>query len=664
MGTSHPILGYVLFHWNLNYSSIEKDRRAEVIRRCYWPLLHLGRDLNLPIAIEASGQTLEIIEALDPALLHELRELVTNGRGEFLGSGYCQLIAPLVPPSVNVANLRLGHLVYERLLGHAPKLAYVNEQAWSDGLVGHYLGADYEGVLMEWENAARFHAEWHAEWRYRPCLATSPDGQEIPLIWTQSIAFQRFQRYAHDLLSLPQYLAYIRSHASAETRLVPVYSGDGEVFDLRPGRYADEPILGSASEWGRIRVLLERLREDEVVTFVGPSEALAQSHWPAPPRVRLSSPEQPIAVKKQPVYNVTRWAVTGRADLALNTRCHRVLAAFEAGGARSDDDWRRLLRLWASDLRTHITFSRWHESMHELRELESRLSLSPPREAVVALPHRLEAEASRGRGRLLAIETSSQSVVLDPQRGLALQEWLIPLVSDVPMVMTLPQGTFDDISMGVDFYSGCLVLAAAGRHDVTDLSPAEVHVDRQSEAIVVTGRIETALGPILKQIRVERATPRLTISYHLGFAVPRLARLRLGHITLNPHAFDAETLYYETANGSWSPERFELRGRRVDHGSGASSLVTASQGLGMTNGRLDFGDSRRYISARFDPASHAWLGMIKSEEIAGVQFCQLVFSAQETDDTSLGRDRDASSVFPPFHFSIIGCASSTATSVH
>ncbi len=33
---------FALFHLNLAFSSIEEEQRAEVIARCYWPLLRLA----------------------------------------------------------------------------------------------------------------------------------------------------------------------------------------------------------------------------------------------------------------------------------------------------------------------------------------------------------------------------------------------------------------------------------------------------------------------------------------------------------------------------------------------------------------------------------------------------------------------------------------------
>jgi predicted glycosyl hydrolase (DUF1957 family) len=75
----------------------------------------------LPFGIEATGYTLEAIFQIDPEWISKLRQLVIDGPCEFVGSGYAQIIGPLVPAEVNAANLRIGNAVYERLLGFRPQ---------------------------------------------------------------------------------------------------------------------------------------------------------------------------------------------------------------------------------------------------------------------------------------------------------------------------------------------------------------------------------------------------------------------------------------------------------------------------------------------------------------------------------------------------------------
>ena len=161
---------------------------------------------KLPIGIEAPAYTLEVINGFDPQWIAVLRRLCDQRLVEFIGSGYAQIIGTLVPGRVNVANLRIGNSVYEHLLGFRPKIALVNEQAFSAGLISHYLNAGYQAIIMEWNNPARFHPEWDPRWRYLPQVAIGQHNEEIPLIWNKSISFQKFQRYAHGEMELDEYI--------------------------------------------------------------------------------------------------------------------------------------------------------------------------------------------------------------------------------------------------------------------------------------------------------------------------------------------------------------------------------------------------------------------------------------------------------------------------
>ena len=57
---------YGVFHGNLNFSYIPADAYPQIIRNCYWPLLRISKDLEIPIGFEMSGYTLELVNNLDP----------------------------------------------------------------------------------------------------------------------------------------------------------------------------------------------------------------------------------------------------------------------------------------------------------------------------------------------------------------------------------------------------------------------------------------------------------------------------------------------------------------------------------------------------------------------------------------------------------------------
>ena len=264
---------FALFHLNLAFSSIEEEQRPQVIERCYWPLLRLPDTIGAPIAIEATGYTLEAIEQLDLQWIRELRRLVAAGKIEFVGSGYAQIIGPLVPARVNAANLRIGRVAYERLIGARPRIALINEQAYAAGLVPLYLEQGYDAVLMDWDNVASHHPEWDGEVRYHPQHVEGA-GAEICLLWTHTMAFQKLQRYAHGDIELSDYLGFVASQAGSAPRLLPLYSNDAEIFDFRPGRYHTEEAL-AGGEWARIAAAWRALTHMPDVCFVTPSQALA-----------------------------------------------------------------------------------------------------------------------------------------------------------------------------------------------------------------------------------------------------------------------------------------------------------------------------------------------------------------------------------------------------
>jgi hypothetical protein len=631
-------------HLNLAYSSIEEEQRGEVVQKCYWPLLRLARRHRIPFGIEASAYTLESIHALDPKWVAELRALCDEGLCEFVGSGYAQLIGPLVPPEVNAANLRLGNLAYESLLGVRPQLALINEQAYSAGLIEHYLNAGYRAIVMEWDNPFRWHPEWQLAWRYLPQIACGQHGEEISLIWNKSVAFQKFQRLAHGEMDCSEYLHYLEGHLSAAPRAFPIYGNDVEVFDFRPGRFHTEPKLDDAGEWARIDQLFDLLRRDERFEFIRPSQVLDLMHVPgAGNRLHLESAEDPVPVKKQEKYNLTRWAITGRNDLGINSACHAISRALRERDIH-DDSWRELCYLWSSDFRTHITTKRWAGYQSRLAGMQARFGLSQSPAAMPALrPEHPSGFRVQREGRFLRLAGDNVVIVLNCRRGLAIDSLTVRGISERSLLGTLAHGYYDDISLAADFYSGHLVLESPGQPKLTDLSHTEPRIGSGDDggSIVVEGSVPTPLGPIHKRICVS-PEGRLSLSYQLRWQQVPLGALRLGHVTLNPEAFDPRELFFESENGGIQTERFRLAAKRIEHGRSVSFLVSASTALGMTNGEFSLGDSHRQVRVATAMDQAAVVAQVTYVPVADSFFYRVSFSAAELDETCRNRQNEDS----------------------
>jgi len=615
---------FALFHLNLAFSSIEEEQRGEVIKRCYWPLLELA-EAHGPIGIEATGFTLEEIAARDAEWCAQTARLIARGRVELIGSGYSQIIAPLVPARVTEANLRLGHEVYERLLGLRPQLALINEQAYAGGLVGLYLDAGYRAILMDWDNPAAHHPEWPAETRYRPQRALGADGREIELLWTNTVAFQKLQRFAHGDISLDEYAGYVAAQRGAAPRALCLYASDAEIFDFRPGRYKTEEVLGGESEWTRLSHAFARLRATDGLCLVAPSSALDLRIGGNDSALRLESAACPVPVKKQRKYNLSRWAVTGRDDIAINAACERIYRGLLRSTA-GDADWRELCYLWSSDFRTHITEKRWNAYCARLANAEAGRH-----DTVRDAP-----EDARGEPiavRHAEIETPMLKARLDRRRGLAID--VLHFTGDArATVGGLPHGHFDDIALQADWYTGDCVFEAPGEHKVTDLEWCEARIERLPGGdILASARIATRKGAILKSMRFHADEPRVDFDITFDWETWDRGSLRLGHITILPEAFDWERLSLTTHNGGKDCETFLLSDHQVAHGAPVSFLVSSSFGVGMTEGWAELGDGSTSVRVDIDRETAPLLGLLSHHRIGGSLFCQLALSALELDET-------------------------------
>ncbi len=347
---------FTAFHANLDFSALPEADRAEVIARCYWPLLALPEEHGIPIGFELSVRTLEILLAEDPEWVKRFAGLVERGAIELIGSGHAQVVAPLAPAEINRLNLALAIDGYQHLLGQTPSTWFVNEQTWSEGLGPLYREAGAARIVMEWNNPAASRPELRPL-RCRPARLKMPDGDGPGILWNDSIVFQKVQRAAHGETPIQEVWDYAERLARRpESQVLCIYGGDVEIFDYRPSRTRG----AHHGEMDRLIGLLVGLADRGGHRFVLPREVAGGGDHARCPEVTLGSGADPIPCKKQPRYNPTRWAVSGRDGLGMNTRCHALLQQARAvrrlsAGAEQGVPDRDLVDLWRSDFRTRST---------------------------------------------------------------------------------------------------------------------------------------------------------------------------------------------------------------------------------------------------------------------------------------------------------------------
>ena len=345
---------YTIFHCNLAFSMIPREHFPTVVKRCYAPLLDLA-EKGFPIAIEMTAWTLKEVNAIDPSFIERLRSLWHSGKCEFIGSAYSQAIFPLIPTEVNRWNLEIGNRYYQDLLGRRPRTALVNEQTFSRGLVDLYREAGYNAIIMDWNNSTQ-HNRYPKEYLYHPQRAAGLKS-DVDVLWSHSIAFQKFQRCVHGEITEDEYIDFLFSHAvEGEDRVFPLYTNDAEVFSYRPGH--DATI---EDEYKNLERLLKRIATDKRAEFITPSRALSEPRDRSLSNIiKLESVETPVVCKKQDKYNPLRWAAAGRDSVHINTECYKVfesIRALQEQGALEKETLESckevLCELWGSDFRTN-----------------------------------------------------------------------------------------------------------------------------------------------------------------------------------------------------------------------------------------------------------------------------------------------------------------------
>jgi len=650
------------------FSSIEEKERLIVIKKCYWPLFHLA-EIGIPFGIEATALTLEIINNLDREWITVLKNYIKEKKVEFIGSGYSQIIGPLVPEKVNNWNQKLGLDVYSDLLRVRPRIALVNEMAYSAGMVEHYLNNGYEAIIMEWNNPRKYHPEWEDEFRYYPQKAIGTNGRTISLIWADTIAFQKFQRYAHGEYPFTEYLDYLeQKHMDYHNRYFPLYLNDVEIFDYRPGRYHTEPKLKKGSEWERIFDLYKKLSNEKWASFILPSEILDKPiNEKCFHEIKLESPEQPIPVKKQEKYNINRWALTGKNDLEINTKCFQIYERLNNENNENQSVWKELCYLWSSDFRTHITENRWEKYQKRLKlanykVIEENINLTSDKTLFLSIPFNKYGVYCSEDEKTIMIENKKIRLVLNKYRGMSINKCIIKDLSDKSLFGTLGHGYFDDISFADDYYSGNAVIERLGQHIITDLDEIlpKILINKSSLVFRSEQQIETYWGKVRTQQKISFIfnviLEKKGIRFYkkilfqddiwwrtfLGMAV-----IRPFSITFNPEAWDLTTLYYKTHNGGNDYETFHLSGKWFNQGNIYSSLISSMHGIGSTNGVLVIGDKDKTITLKCNMAKSALIPSIVFNPHNNTYLFRVQYSAREVDET-VSKKNEISSIDTEF----------------
>ena len=613
---------YSIFHLNLMYSSISISSRNSVIKNCYWPLLTLA-DMGIPIGIEATALTLKIIKDLEPRWIKKLKQLISIGNVEFIGSGYSQIIGPLVPYDVNFKNQYFGIKEYSKILNITPKTALINEMAYSNGITEAYIENGYDTIIMEWNNSKRYKIGWNENWKFYPQRLKIPKNKFINLIWVDSIAFQQFQRYAHGEISLKKYMKFIKSNLDKIDRNFPIYSSDAEVFNYRPGRFNTEKI-NNEDEWERIYNLFKLIKTKNWASFINPSEVLLSKNELAYNDLSLESVFQPIVVKKQEKYNITRWAMTGIDDLKINSRCYQIFEKTKALELKNEEHWKKIFYFWSSDFRTHINENRWKKFYKELTTYANSLVEGDTQKKIKTKKFLL-----KKKDRFVQAKSDNIELKLNSLKGYCIESLKLMKYGKKSLIGTVGHGYYSDIELAADFFSGHTVIDRWGKHKVTDLNDNALMSSPNNNEIF----INQVVGEYSFENKLIFYEDKVCIKKQIRIANNEKLIIKPFIFTLNPEAWDRASLYVKTHNGGKFLEKFNMKEYSIDHSNIFSPLISSTNCFGNTNGIFIIGDKDKNITFETQMQHSALLPSIFYKTDGESFIFRLLFSARALDET-------------------------------
>jgi hypothetical protein len=613
---------YTAWHLNLNYSSIEKVDRPKVIEKCYWPLLNLAESTGCPQGIEISGSSLRMIEQLDPSWLKKLAALETAGLVEVIASGYEQIVGPLAPAKVNLANLTYGNEVIQELLGVSPSVSFVSEQCASSGVLAVHQDAGFGATVMEWENAWIANPSWPANLGWSPQRFKTSSG--IGIIWNHSRLFQGLQKFAHDELDLYSLTQMYEAAQGVPDAAFCFYGGDAETFDFRGGRFSTE-ALQRTGEWMSLENVV-RLTIDAGARWVRPSNLIQELPSAG---INPFTFENQILTKKQAKYNAVRWAVCGRNNYELNSYAHRLSSSLSPPpGNHEQTDLAAALPIWASDLRTHLTDLRWAE-LKSQHPGASSFSSSAERGGADGKPI---GKSSHATGRV-ALESNFIRLLIDPSKGCTIDSAMIKCPCRVSLFGRLPYGSLGGPLHSPDWYSGNVVYQTPTEPQDSDIAVRVFDFEIAADGLALGTRFSTRSFDLTKTFRLVADESAFDTTFEFKLKADRVGTLRAGFMTLMPHAWDWESAVFGSHDGGFQANLWRLAKVSFDMGLPVSPNVSATNVAGISEGNFWIADSQHKVEVELDQYSRGAALMLAVNRVSTNSLFRSFFSIQEHDDT-------------------------------
>jgi hypothetical protein len=144
----------MIFHANLNYAFLEPHKYEQVIRASYEVIIDTFRE-SCPQAryvFEASGFTIDTIAAVCPDVLAKLKDAVSSGQCEFMGSPYGHPMLSNFPEEDGRWANEFSMRAYEKQLGFRPESGWNPECGWMQYVPRTFRDVGYKYLTLDFES--------------------------------------------------------------------------------------------------------------------------------------------------------------------------------------------------------------------------------------------------------------------------------------------------------------------------------------------------------------------------------------------------------------------------------------------------------------------------------------------------------------------------------
>ena len=633
---------YLFFHLNLFFSSLPENKRKEVIKRCYWPLLNLIDKSDFNIGIEITGWTLNEINKLDEKWIIFFKKLLKQNKTYLIGSSYTQAIFPLIPYKVNSFNIKHGKQIYKNILNQVPKIAYVNEQCFSKSVVDLYKSQKYQTLIMDWD-CIKNNKNINQKFKFYT-QKLKGNKSTIDVIWNSSLNFQNFQKTIHSKLSELEYFKIFKKVNKFQEGIVNIYGSDAEIFDFRLKRFENESKISNpnSSEWNKIYEILSEFKKEKF-NFLNLNK-LNKINFKSKFKKKLidtTSLKNNLPTKKQNRYNPLRWYVGGQDNYAINTACWRIYL----NNNKNNNILKKLCYYWSSDFRTHIEKNRWKKFFSQIKKEEKKFVKRNYINKLISNKINIRKNNNYildDNKDIIYYNDSKYFFKFDKERGLTLSSFgLIKKKLYYPYITKYNQGYYYNDKLNADFYSGHNVVENPNVR-LSDLDErGKIKITKKNNFIILSNKFyKKDVINIEKKWYFDTQEKVMYLHNKVRTSAEKFLSMRCNYFNLNDKIFDFNKLKISTKNGGLDKETFYLRDNdSFYHDEPLSSKFTSQNCFGNTDGNINFSDDKNQIDFQiFNEVGIAAPMLNFQKDINNAYFLRLLMSFKENNDVQSNHD--------------------------